>query len=154
MIKEISGNALEEAEKEALSRICDVLSIREGVQGFISVFPGKSDCVVWDIGAIHTGDQLAFSADMFHWRGFLWLYNRSRARLQEWIMRLVNAFPCSNAHGRQVPLTGGRISVLRIAPESGAIGKIETTSIETSVSVQTQVFTTSIGFDVVFNATK
>lgn len=145
-------NALADAEKCALEEICRALGLRPANDGFVSVFPGRADCVVFDIGHLWIGDQVAFPANRFCFRGNLDLYSRSRPALQRWISRLMGSFPVAPSHGRRpAPYGGGRVEVLRIAPESSAIGQITTADVQLQSDRTTPVFTASVAFDVVFN---
>ncbi len=143
---------LADAETVAAKEIFDVLDLRPGVEGYVSTFPGLADCAVFDIGHLQIGDQTGFPASAFCFRGALDLYNRSRVILQSWIARLMGSFPVAPTQGRsRVPYAGGRVLVLRIAPESGAISQITTEDVQIRPQASVSTFTVSVLFDVVFH---
>jgi hypothetical protein len=143
--------ALCNAETLALKDICHVLGLRPGTDGFVSVFPGRADCVVFDIGHLHIGDQTAFPARHFCFRGNLDLYNRSRPMLQRWLSRLMAAFPVSPWNGRRAALEGpSNVQILRIAPENGAVSQISSVDVTLQPQGQMAVHTAQVDFDVVF----
>jgi len=146
--------SLIEAENICLDCICKVLGLRSGIDGFISVNGGKTDCVVWDIGYLYTGDQMGFVADKFHFRGQLDLFSRDRRRVQVWLMLLAQAFPNTKCQGVTDDLDRETcVDCLRIAPEQRAIDEITTTELKQKGDEKgVAAFTTSVSFDIVFNA--
>lgn len=150
--KNYDENALIDAETTCIKEICQALGLRPGENGFLSTFPGLQDCVIFDLGYLQIGDQTAFPASSFCFRGSLELYNRSRDMLQKWIARLMGSFPVAPRHGRRpTPYSGGRVLVLRIAPESGSISKITTEDVQLHSGTSSSTFTASVAFDVVFH---
>ena len=146
--------ALEDAERQSFDKICEVLGLRAGVNAAIGLQPGLSDCAVWDIGYLYTGDQVGFPADTWHFRGKLELYNRSRAAIQRWLMRLMLAFPIAPTQGRSNILAEeGNVVVLRIAPENGAVGEIGTIQVKQNErDAGRETFYCVASFDIVFTA--
>lgn len=145
-------DTLHDAELQCMARIAEALGLRVGVNAFIGLHPGMSDCVVWDIGYLYTGDQAAFPANKYHWRGKLELYNRTRLQIQRWIMVLLRSFPIAPAHGRATMDVGeGPVVTLRVAPENGGIGEIVTKTIkQNDKDPGRETFYCPASFDVVF----
>ena len=143
---------LSDAERQCLDRIAEALGLRVGVDAFFVPHPGLSDCVVWDIGYLYTGDQAAFPANMYHWRGKLELYSRTRQQIQRWIVSLLRSFPIAPAHGRAMMDVGeGPVKILRIAPENGGIGEIATQTVKQhEKDPGRETFYCPASFDVVF----
>ena len=146
--------ALADAEKQCFDKLCAVLGLRPGVSASIGLQPGLSDCVVWDIGYLYTGDQAGFPADTWHFRGKLELYNRNRATVQKWLMRLLLAFPIGPWQGRANDLAeNGNVIILRIAPENGAVGEVSTIRVkQTEQDTGRETFYSVANFDIVFTS--
>ena len=147
-------DALADTEEQCLKRIAEALGVRVGVDAFCGLQPGKSDCAVFDIGYLYTGDQMGFPANNFHFRAKLELYNRNRRQIQRWIMRLVLAFPVTPWQGRCDDLRGnGPAMILRLAPENGAVGEVSTITVKQSEKDPgRETFYCAANFDVVFSA--
>jgi hypothetical protein len=145
-------DTLHDAELQCMDRIAEALGLRVGVNAFIGLHPGLSDCVVWDIGFLYTGDQASFPANTFHWRGKLELYSRTRQQIQRWIMALLRSFPIAPVHGRATMETGeGPVRILRIAPENGGVGEIATQTVKQhDKDPGRETFYCPANFDVVF----
>lgn len=149
-----SEDAIIEAEAQCHKKITEVLGLRIGETSFLSVNGRRLNCVVWDIGALETGDQAGFPSDMYHFQGRLDLYNQNRAALQRWIMRLLLSFPVNKWQGRSNDLAAeGNVYCLRVAPQTQGIGEITTKELRNDKNVKvSDVFTASVIFDVVFSA--
>lgn len=145
-------NALTEAEMLCHLKIAEVLGLSDGVDAFICLNPGRTDCAVWDIGGLQTGEQTGFPAEMYHFRGQLELYSRSRQQIQRWIMRLIAAFPLTRWQGVSDEMARETcVDVLRIAPESNAVSAISTTEVHSGTNEKTiPCFTATLQFDIVF----
>ena len=150
----MAETALEDAERQSFDKLCEVLGVRPGVNAAIGLQPGLSDCVVWDAGYLYTGDQTGFPADTWHFRGKLELYNRSRAAIQRWIMRLLLAFPIAPTQGRANDLARtGNVIILRIAPENGSVGEMSTIVVkQTEKDPGRETFYSVANFDLIFTA--
>ena len=124
-------DTLHDAELQCMARIAEALGLRVGVNAFIGLHPGMSDCVVWDIG---------------------YLYNRTRQQIQRWIVALLRSFPIAPAHGRAMMDVGeGPVKILRIAPENGGIGEIATQTVKQhEKDPGRETFYCPASFDVVF----
>lgn len=149
-----SENALIEAEEACLRKICEILNFRAGVNAFICVQPGLTDCCVFDIGNVQTGDQTSYPAGMFHFRGNLTFYAVNRKSIQRSIMRLLLALPNAPQQSRQNSMIeDSNVIVFRIAPETNAIGAISTVAVQAANNKpEIEVFTAVVSFDIVFSA--
>lgn len=147
-------DAMTAAERDCLDKLCEILGVREGVSAFLSTNGGALDCVVFDIGYPETGETMGFPADTFHWRGQLDVYNRSRRQIQKWLMRLVAAMPIGTEQSTAERMReGSNVLCLRIQPVTNAIGEITTTSLKFGAGDKgVEVYTSTIIFDIVFNA--
>lgn len=147
-------SALEDAEAQCLDKIAETLGLRPGVDAFISLQPGLTDCAVFDIGSLFTGDQAGFPSNVWHFRGRLELYNRHRPTIQAWIMRLLLALPIAPTQGRSNILAeDGNVIVLRIAPENGAIGEVSTIQVKQNErDPGRETFYCMANIDIVFTA--
>lgn len=148
--------SMEKAERDCFDKICEVLGLQEGRSAFLSVNGGEANCVVFDIGSPESGEVLAFPARQFHWRGQLDCYNVKRRQIQKWLMRLVAAMPISAIPGQgtseKMP-EGSNVVHFRIAPLADAIKTITTTTLKYGAGDKgREVFTSSVVFDIVFNA--
>ena len=124
-------NALAEAEATCVRKIAEVLGLRVGVDAFTFDNPGVMDCAVFDIGYLQTGEQMAFPAGVFNFRAQCDFYNRSRAKLQKWLGKLMNALPISPWQGRTDEIRAeGNVITLRFAPVTNGIGQIRATSLD------------------------
>ena len=111
--------ALKEAEDACLAALCTILGLRVGVDAFLSVNPGKTDCAVFDIGRPRSGVVLGFPATTFHYRGQVDFYSRDRRLIQRWDMRLLGAMPIGTTqptHGASIADVCN-VESFRIAPE-------------------------------------
>ena len=145
--------SLEQAEYACFQELTNLLELQEGISATIGFPLGFPDSMTWRIAALGAGDTMTFPASAHYFRGRLDLYNRDRAALQRWIMRLVSHFPVHHAYNSDNPTRAdANIVHFRISPERNAIGDITTTTVETSNSGPVPTWTVAILFDVVFIA--
>lgn len=146
--------ALFSAEKDCHEKICEILGLQDGVNAFLSVNKGMTDCVVFDIGCPETGELMGFPSNCFHWRGQLDIYNRNRRVIQRWLMRLIAALPIGNTQGTKEKMReGSNVQNFRIMPRPNTNMEITTTTLKYGAGDKgVEVFTTSVLFDIVFNA--
>ena len=146
--------ALFSAERDCFDKVCEILGLTEGRNAFLSTNAGALDCVVFDIGYPETGDMMAFPSDVFHWRGQLDIYNRSRRQIQRWLMRLIAAMPIGTTQAtREQMRDGSNVQNFRIMPTTNSITEIATTSLKFGAGDKgVEVYTSTIIFDIVFIA--
>ena len=146
--------SLGEAEDACFEALCRILDVRGGVNAFIGANDGRTDCMVFDIGQIQTGDAATYRAERFHFRGQADLYNRNRRTLQAWLMRIVAALPVQR-HGGTDSFLRAETNVVqfRIVPQPTAVGAITSVDIETATAgKKVATFTATVTFDIVFKA--
>jgi hypothetical protein len=146
--------ALGAAEDACFEALCTILDLKAGQSAFVGANDGRLDCIVFDIGAIQTGDQMTYRANKFHYRGQCDLYNRDRRRLQSWIMAIVAALPVQRFGGCESFLRSDtNVIQFRVVPEATAVSGVRTTEIETGTNTKTiPVYTATVSFDIVFLA--
>ena len=144
--------SLGEAEDACFEALCRILDLRAGVNAFIGANDGRADCLVFDIGALQTGDQTTYRAVRFHFRGQADLYNRNRRKLQAQLMRIVAGLPVQR-HGGTESFLRADTNVLqfRVVPETSAISAVKSAEIETATAgKKIPTFTATVTFDIVF----
>ena len=147
--------ALANAEDACFAFLNEILGLEEQVTSFVSCRArGVLDCMVFDIGELHTGDVTSFKAKNFHWRANAEFFCRDRRRLQAIQMRLLEKMPVAPQFEREHPLLkDSNVRHFRVAPETGAIGSISTQEIEAfQGGAKVPVFTFVAKFDVIFSA--
>lgn len=146
--------SLGEAEDACFEALCRILDLRSGVTAFIGANDGRTDCIVFDIGTLQTGDMTTYRARNFHFRGQVDLYNRSRRKLQGWIMAVVCALPVQRHGGTESHLREEtNVLQFRIAPETNAVSGVSSTDIETATAgKKIPTYTATVTFDIVFHA--
>lgn len=146
--------SLGEAEDACFEALCRILDLRAGVNAFIGANDGRTECAVFDIGALQTGDQTTYRAQRFHFRGQVDLYNRNRRTLQAWLMRIVAGLPVQRHGGTESFLrTDTNVVQFRVAPEATAISAITSADIETATAgKKIPTFTATVTFNIVFRA--
>ena len=113
---------------------------------------GLTDCAVFDIGRLDSGEVAAFPSNAWHFRASVDLYNRDRAALQRWIMLILEGMHIgrnwfSGHHLRE----DSNVTNFQVAPEANAVSEIKTTNVSTSTNAQpVPTYTASVEFDVVF----
>ena len=151
---EVFEDALFQAERDCFDKFNEILGLREGVNSFISTNKGVLDCAVFDIGYPETGEMMGFPSDCFHWRGQADLYNRDRRQIQRWLMRLVGAMPIGTVQATNERMReGSNVYCFRIMPITNGISEIVTTTLKCGAGDKgVEVFTSTVIFDIVFNA--
>ena len=146
--------SLGEAEDACFEALCRILDLRAGATAFIGANDGRTDCMVFDIGALQTGDMTTYRAERFHFRGQADLYNRNRRTLQAWLMRIVAALPVQRHGGTESHLRADtNVVQFRVVPEPTAITAVTSTDIETATNgKKIPTFTATVTFDIVFRA--
>lgn len=147
-------DALADAENQCLRKLGETLALRPGDGIFCALQPGRTDCAVFDVGYLYTGDQAGYPANVFHFRAKLDLYSRDRAKLQRWLMRLFLTFPVGPSNSRSNEMMGeGPVINFRLAPESTGVGEISTIAVKQSADDPgRETFYCVAKFDVVFSA--
>ena len=153
-MKEPNGieNALTEAENACARVLCDLLGLTPGVDFTVATSLGLPDCAVFDIGRLDTGEVAAFPSNAWHFRASADLYNRDRAALQRWIMRILDAMHIGRNWFASHPLREDtNVANFQVAPEANAVSEIKTATVSTSTNAQpVPTYTASVAFDVVF----
>lgn len=116
--------------------------------------PGLTDCAVFDIGCLQTGEHATFKAPAYHFRAKLDIYRRSRQNLQVAAMRILESFPinadCNEADALR---SGSNVHVFRLAPQPQGLSEATTASIvPIGRAEQVKCWTVTLLFDVVFQA--
>lgn len=143
--------SLTQAEDSCAARIFQLLDLKYGDDGTIALSRGLPDCAAFDIGQLATGATDLFPSAAHHFRGSLTLYNRDRGKLQGWVMRLLRAFPINRSYSPEDELRqDSNVCQLRIAPETGAVSAIKTTTVSAQNSGEVATWTCTVAFDVVF----
>lgn len=145
--------SLGEAEDACFEALCRILDLRAGATAFIGANDGRADCMVFDVGALQTGDMAAYRAERFHFRGQADLYNRSRRTLQAWLMRIVAALPVQRHGGtRSFLRSDTNVVQFRVVPEPTAVSAVSSAEVETATNgKKIPVYTATVQFDIVFN---
>ncbi len=143
-------DSLTYAEKACATRLADFL----GVKVWRDANPCESDCAVFNIGYLRTGELCTFNTEAFHFRASLDLFNRDRTLLQRQIMRLLGAFPINADLRTDDPLReGSNVLVFRVAPESNSVGIISRFDLKSDTNAAPlMTYTACVQFDVVFRA--
>ncbi len=145
-----------DAEEACAEKLAEILGLRYGTSLFVAVpRPRVADAAVFDIGHLLKGDQMAYRARKFAFRGQLDLYNRSRPNLQRWLARLMLNLPIGPWQGRTNDLEGEtNVEQLRIATETEAVGRVESATLGGDAQGKggIEVFTATVLLDVVFSA--
>lgn len=146
--------SLGEAEDACFEALCRILDLQSGVSAYIGSNDGKPDCMVFDIGALQTGDGTTYRADRFHFRGQADLYNRNRRKLQSWLMRILAGLPVQRFGGTESNLRADtNVVQFRVVPEPTAISSVTSTEIETgTANKKIPTFVATATFDIVFKA--
>lgn len=144
-----------EAEEACVKRLAAILGLRPGVDATVATTRGKTaECAVFDIGHLLVGDTMAFPASKHAFRAQLDLFNRSRPALQRWLGRLLANLPVGPWQGRSNDLEADtNVELLRIAPETDAIGDVEVATLggDKDGKGGVEVFTATVLLDVVFS---
>lgn len=143
--------SLEQAEAACFDKIAATLELTAGKTATVAISNGLPDAAVFDIGSLGTGETSPFPASVLYFRASLDLFNRDRATLQRWIMRLVRAFPTNDRHHADDPAReDANVICFRIAAEAGAVSRIAPTTVQSSNSGEVPTWTCRVLMDVVF----
>ena len=144
--------AMTQAETACANRIADLLELRIGKEMTVGISDGQANGAVFDIGRINLADMTTFNSPSHCFRATLELYNRDRAKLQNWIMRLVHSLPVNHAYNRDDALREDtNVAQLRVVPDSSSIGKIVPTEVVPKIGGNAvPTWKCEIVFDVVF----
>ena len=143
-------NSLTEAEiacAEHLRRLTgNVIHIGEN--------PGFTDCAVFDIGYLQTGDHATFKASGYHFRAKLDLYRTNRLDLQRAAMRILESFPINADINADADLReNSNVVVFRLSPQTQGLSEATTSYITPQGRTnQVKCWTVTLLFDVVFLA--
>lgn len=145
--------SLEQAEASCFAVVCEVLGLRKNVDATIPThILSLPDGAVFDIGFLQSPELAAFPSDVYHFRASLDLRNRSRAKLQRWIMRLLGTMHVGHNYMPSCPLRSEtNVTDFRIAPEQGCISAIELSTVPGGER-EIPTFSCTVLFDVVFLA--
>lgn len=143
--------SLEQAEAACFDKIAAALELTPGKTATVAISNGLPDAAVFDIGSLGTGETSPFPASALYFRATIDLFNRDRATLQRWIMRLVRAFPVNRWYHADDPAReDANVVHFRIAAEAGAVSRIEPTTVQSSNSGEVPTWTCRVRMDVVF----
>ena len=145
-------DSLTVAEEACAKRLADFL----GKAVWRGVNPGETDCGVFNIGWLQTGEHCCYDAEALHFRASLSLFGRDRTNLQRDIMRILAAFPMNADLRVDDPLREeSNVLVFRVAPEARAVGE----ALPTDVNVMTNAapvlaYSATLAMDVVFRTSR
>jgi len=144
--------SMTQAEAACTALISELLELRIGQDMNIGVHNGAANGATFDIGGVLIGDTVTFNAQVHTFRASLDVYNRDRAQLQKWIMRLLHNLPINQDYRPASPLREDtNVMQLRVVPSSSSVGKIRPTTVEPKGSATAvPTWTCTIHFDVVF----
>lgn len=145
-------DSLTVAEEACAKRLADFL----GKTVWRGVNPGETDCGVFNIGWLQTGEHCCYNAEALHFRASLDLFNRDRTGILRDIMRLLAAFPVNADLRTDDSLREeSNVMVFRVAPEARAIGE----ALPAEVAVKTNAspvwaYRATAAIDVVFRTAR
>ena len=115
---------------------------------------GRTDCAVFDIGYLQTGEHATYQAKAYHFRAKLDIYRRNRRDVQQAIMRILETFPINaDVNAMDELRENSNVIVFRLAPQTQGVGEITTTDVQQVKDAKTiRCFTATVLFDVVFRA--
>ena len=115
---------------------------------------GLTDCAVFDIGYLYTGEHATYQARAFHFRAKLDIYRRIRKDVQVAVMNILRHFPINADMNADADLRqSSNVIVFRIAPQTQGIGEITTVDMQQVKDKRpVRCFTCTVQFDVVFRA--
>lgn len=115
---------------------------------------GLTDCAVFDIGHLQTGEHATYQASAYHFRAKLDIYRRNRREVQQAIMRILATFPINADVNAMADLReNSNVIVFRLSPQTQGVGEITTTDVQQVKDAKTiRCFTATVLFDVVFRA--
>ena len=144
-------DALSEAE------IACVEHIRKTIEMTVCVAVndrGLTDCAVFDIGHLQTGEQATYQASVYHFRAKLDICRRNRREVQKAIMRILATFPINaDVNAMDELRENSNVIVFRLSPQTQGIGEITTVDMQQVKDAKTiRCSTATVLFDVVFRA--
>ena len=115
---------------------------------------GRTDCAVFDIGYLQTGEHATYQAKAYHFRAKLDIYRRNRKEVQKAIMRILETFPINaDVNAMDELRENSNIIVFRLAPQTQGVSEITTTDVQQVKDAKPiRCFTATVLFDVVFRA--
>lgn len=113
---------------------------------------GRTDCAVFDIGYLQTGEHATFQAHALHFRAKLDIYRRSREEVQRAIMRILQTFPINaDVNAMDDLRENSNVLVFRLSPQTQGVSEITTVDMQQKKDQRTiRCFTATALFDVVF----
>ena len=145
-------DSLAVAEESCAQRLAEFL----GKNVWRGLNPGETECGVFNIGRLQTGEHCCYNAEALHFRASLDLFNRDRTGILRDIMRLLAAFPVNADLRTDDPLREeSNMMVFRVAPEARAIGE----ALPAEVAVKTNAspvwaYRATAAIDVVFRTAR
>lgn len=115
---------------------------------------GRTDCCVFDIGYLQTGEHATYQAKAYHFRAKLDIYRRNRQDVQKAIMRILATFPINADVNEMDELReSSNVIVFRLSPQTQGVSEITTTDVQQVKDARAiRCFTATVLFDVVFRA--
>ena len=115
---------------------------------------GLTDCAVFDIGYLQTGEHATFQASAYHFRAKLDIYRRDRKEVQRAIMRLLASFPINaDVNAMDELRENSNVINFRIAPVTQGVSEATTVDIQQVKDTKPiRCWTATALFDVVFRA--
>lgn len=113
---------------------------------------GLTDCAVFDIGYLQTGEHATFKASAFHYRAKLDIYRRNRREVQQAIMRILKTFPINaDVNAMDELRENSNVIVFRISPQTQGVSEVTTVDVQQVKDAKAiRCFTVTVLFDVVF----
>ena len=115
---------------------------------------GLTDCTVFDIGYLQTGEHATYKAKAYHFTAKLDIYRRNRRDVQRAIMRLLATFPINaDVNAMDDLRENSNVIVFRLSPQTQGVSEITTVDMQqTKDAKPIRCFTATALFDVVFRA--
>jgi len=115
---------------------------------------GRTDCAVFDIGYLQTGEHATFKASAYHFRAKLDIYRRARRDVQLAIMQLLKTFPINaDVNAMDDLRENSNVINFRLSPQTQGVSEITTVDVQQKKDQRTiRCFTATALFDVVFRA--
>lgn len=115
---------------------------------------GLTDCTVFDIGYLQTGEHATYQAKAYHFTAKLDIYRRARRDVQRAIMRLLATFPINaDVNAMNELRENSNVINFRISPQTQGVSEITTVDMQQTKDAKTvRCFTATVLFDVVFRA--
>ena len=145
--------SLEQAEAACFAELAELLELQEGKNATIAISKGQADGMVFMMGGLGSGETMTFPAHAHYFTAGVDLFNRDRATLQRWVMRIVGNYPVNHVY-RTDDFVRDDANVIhfRVNPGRESVGKITATTVTGSNTGEVPTWTAHIDFDVVFIA--